>query len=271
MPTRMIVCGAAGRMGRTLIQLIAAGTDELLVGAIEAPGHPAVGSDAGSLAGGGVLGVPITDAYEAVAAADTVALDFTAPEPALAHLEIAARTGAAIVIGSTGFDAAQQRRLEELAVRTRTVLSPNMSVGIAVLQRLVRDAARALATDFDPEIVEIHHRLKVDAPSGTALALARTVADACGRSLDKDAVFGRQGVLGRRRPEEIGVMALRGGDVVGDHTVIFAGLGERIELTHRAQSRECLARGAIRAAHWLISQPPGRYSMADVLGWPAQS
>jgi 4-hydroxy-tetrahydrodipicolinate reductase len=146
-----------------------------------------------------------------------------------------------------------------------------MSVGIAVLQRLIREAATALGPEFDAEIVEMHHRMKVDAPSGTALALARTLAAATGRTLEGDAVYGRNGVVGKRKSNEIGVLALRGGDVVGDHTVIFAGLGERIELTHRAQSRDCLARGAIRAAHWLVAQPPGRYGMTDVLGWSASS
>jgi 4-hydroxy-tetrahydrodipicolinate reductase len=266
----MIVCGAAGRMGRTLVQLIAAAEDAVLAGAVEARGNPTIGKDAGLIAGVPELGVPIVDDYAAVAAVDTVALDFTGAEPALEHLDVAARQGAAIVIGSTGFDATQRAKLEALAKKTRTVIAANMSIGIAVLQRLIREAAIALGPDFDQEIVEIHHRMKVDAPSGTALALARTVAEASGRTLEKDAVYGREGVIGKRRPNEIGVIALRGGDVVGDHTVIFAGLGERLELTHRAQSRDCLARGAIRAAAWVINQPPGHYGMADVLGWPAQ-
>lgn len=267
MPTRMIVCGAAGRMGRTLIQLIAADADATLAGAVEAAGNPTVGSDAGEIAGVGTLGVKIVDSYHAVAKPDTVALDFTGAEPALAHLEAAVRAGAAIVIGSTGFNAEQQKQIDALAPRTRTVIAANMSVGIAVLQRLIREAAIALGPEFDAEIVEMHHRMKVDAPSGTALALARTVAAATDRNLDDDAVYGRSGVVGKRKGNEIGVLALRGGDVVGDHTVIFAGLGERIELTHRAQSRDCLARGAVRAAHWLANRKPGRYGMADVLGW----
>lgn len=270
MPTRMIVCGAAGRMGRTLTQLIAGSENAILAGAVEAAGNPTVGKDAGSVAGVQDLGILIVDDYAAVAATDTVALDFTSAGPALEHLEVAARQGAAIVIGSTGFDAGQQRQLEALAAETRTVIAPNMSIGIAVLQRLIREAAIALGTEFDPEIVEIHHRMKVDAPSGTALALARTVAEASGRTLEKDAVYGREGVIGKRQPNEIGIMALRGGDAVGDHTVIFAGLGERLELTHRAQSRDCLARGAIRAAEWLIDKAPGRYGMADVLGWSSR-
>ena len=267
MPTPMVVCGAAGRMGRTLVALLARNDATTLVGAVEAAGHAALGSDAGEVAGVGPLGVRITGNFAALARPDAVALDFTNAAAALEHLRDAVAKTSPMVIGSTGFTPAQHVELDRLAPRTRCVIAPNMSVGIAVLQRLAREAALALANDFDPEIVEIHHRMKVDAPSGTALALAKTVADATGRTLAGDAVYGREGVVGQRKHEEIGVMALRGGDVVGDHTVIFAGLGERIELTHRAQSRDCLARGAIRAARWLVQQPVGRYGMSDVLGW----
>lgn len=267
MPTRIVVCGAAGRMGRTLVTLIAQNAATTLVGAVEASGHDALGKDAGELAGVGALGVRIGSEFGAVAQPDAVALDFTNAAAALDHLRTAVQQKSPIVIGSTGFTAPQQAEMDSLAPQTRCVIAPNMSVGIAVLQRLAHEAAVALADDFDPEIVEIHHRMKVDAPSGTALALAKTVAAATKRTLATDAVYGREGVVGQRPPREIGVMALRGGDIVGDHTVIFAGMGERIELTHRAQSRDCLARGAIRAALWLQQQPVGRYSMADVLGW----
>jgi 4-hydroxy-tetrahydrodipicolinate reductase len=267
MATSIVVCGAAGRMGRTLIGLIAQDPVVRLVGALEAVGNPTVGQDAGDVAGVGALGVRIQDDFAALARPDHVALDFTSAEAAVAHLRLAVQRKSPIVIGSTGFTPALQADLDELAPHTRCVAAPNMSVGIAVLQRLVRETARALGEEFDPEIVEMHHRMKVDAPSGTALALARTVAEATGRDLSRDAVYGREGLVGKRRAAELGVLALRGGDVVGDHTVIFAGLGERIELTHRAQSRECLARGAIRAGCWLVDQPPGRYGMHDVLGW----
>jgi 4-hydroxy-tetrahydrodipicolinate reductase len=267
MPTSIVVCGAAGRMGRTLISLIVQNDATRLTGAVEARGNAAVGKDAGECVGLGKLDVSITDDFAATAAPDAVALDFTNAAAALEHLRIAVAKQSPIVIGATGFSAAQQDELDHLAPQTRCLIAPNMSVGIAVLQRLAREAAAALGSDFDSEIVEIHHRMKVDAPSGTALALAKTVADVTGRTLARDAVYGREGVIGERRHSEIGVMALRGGDVVGDHTVIFAGLGERIELTHRAQSRECLARGAIRAALWLVQRPMGCYSMADVLGW----
>ena len=265
--TRIVVCGAAGRMGRTLITLVAQNDATTLAGAIEAAGNPALGKDAGELAGVGNLGVAISDDFAAVATADAVALDFTNAAAALDHLRIAVQQKSPIVIGSTGFTVQQQAEVDRLAPQTRCVIAPNMSVGIAVLQRLAREAALALGADFDPEIVEMHHRMKIDAPSGTALALAKTVAEATNRTLATDAVYGREGVVGQRQQRELGVMALRGGDVVGDHTVIFAGMGERIELIHRAQSRDCLARGAIRAALWLVGQPVGRYGMTDVLGW----
>lgn len=267
MSTSLIVCGAAGRMGRTLVSLIVQNPATTLVGAVEAANHPALGKDAGEIAGVGQLGVAIGSDFAAIARSDAVALDFTNAEAALGHLRTAARGQTPIVIGSTGFNATQQAELDRLAAQTRSVIAPNMSVGIAVLQRLVREAATALGRDFDPEIVEMHHRMKVDAPSGTALALGRTLADATGRTLATDAVYGRQGLVGQRSAKEIGIMALRGGDVVGDHTVILAGAGERLEFTHRAQSRECLARGALRAAVWLMGQPVGRYTMSNVLGW----
>jgi len=253
-------------MGKTLIGLIAQNPATTLAGAVEAPGHPAIGKDAGEFAGVGRLDVAITHDFAALATPDAVALDFTNADAALDHLRLAARHGSPIVIGSTGFSATQQAEVEQLAPRTRSVVSSNMSVGIAVLHRAVREVAAALGQDFEPEIVEIHHKMKIDAPSGTALALAKTVADATGRRLASDAVYGREGIVGQRKANEIGVMTLRGGDIVGDHTVIFAGMGERIELTHRAQSRDCLARGALRAALWLVQQPVGRYGMADVLG-----
>src|SRR6202158_372195 len=258
--TRIIVCGAAGRMGKTLIGLITQDPAATLAGAVEASGHPALGKDAGEIAGAGRLDLAITDNFAALAMPDAVTLDFTNADAALEHLRVAAQRRSPIVLGSTGFTSAQQAELDRLAPQTRSVISSNMSIGIAVLHRVVRDVAIALGKDFDPEIVEIHHRMKIDAPSGTALALAKTLADATGRRLASDAVYGREGVVGARQANEIGVMALRGGDIVGDHTVIFAGMGERIELTHRAQSRDSLARGALRAALWLVKQPVGRYS-----------
>lgn len=266
MPINVVVCGAAGRMGKLLVSLVREHADARLAAAVEAPGHWAVGKDAGEVAGIGPIGVKIADDYGAVATRDTVTLDFTIPKAALEHLRTAVEKGAAIVIGTTGFSAAQRAEAEEIAARTRALIAPNMSIGVNVLQKVVADVARILKDGFDPEIVEIHHRFKADAPSGTALALGRVIAAAQGKDFDQTATLARQGITGQRKDEEIGIMALRGGDIVGDHTVIFAGFAERLELTHRAQSRECLARGALRAALWLPRQKPGLYAMKDVLG-----
>jgi 4-hydroxy-tetrahydrodipicolinate reductase len=266
MPTNVIICGAAGRMGKLLVSLVREHPQMRLVGAIEAPGHSALGKDAGEVAGVGTAGLKVSDDYGAVAAPDNVTLDFTVAEAALEHLRTAVAKGAAIVIGTTGFSAEQQAEAEKIAPQTRALIAPNMSVGVNVLLKVVADVARILREGFDPEIVEIHHRFKVDAPSGTALALGRAIAAAQGKDFDQAAILARQGITGQRTNDAIGIMALRGGDVVGDHTVIFAGFAERLELTHRAQSRECLARGALRAALWLPKQPPGLYAMTDVLG-----
>jgi 4-hydroxy-tetrahydrodipicolinate reductase len=264
---KLVVCGAAGRMGRLITTLIRDTDGATLVGAVEAPGQASLGADAGEIAGGAALGVKITADYASVAKPDTVTLDFTIAPAALAHLRTAAANGAAIVIGTTGLSVDESREAQALAAKTRTIIAANMSVGVNVLLKLVADAARLLGAGFDAEISELHHRMKVDAPSGTALALARAVAQASGRDVERAQVSERRGTIGKRRDEEIGVMALRGGDVIGDHTVYYLGRGERLELTHRAQSRECLARGAVRAGLWLARQSkPGLYSMADVLG-----
>jgi 4-hydroxy-tetrahydrodipicolinate reductase len=266
MPTNIIVCGAAGRMGKLLVSLVQEHPETRLVGAVEALGHPAIGKDAGEVAGIGSVGVKVTADYGAVAAPENVTLDFTVAEAALDHLRTAVSKGAAIVIGTTGFSAEQRTEAEKIAPKTRALIAPNMSVGVNVLLKVVADVARILQDGFDPEIFEIHHRFKVDAPSGTALALGRAIAAAQGKDFDRQAKLARQGITGQRTNDEIGIVALRGGDMVGDHTVVFAGFGERLELTHRAQSRECLARGALRAALWLPQQSPGLYSIKDVLG-----
>ena len=262
--TDVVVCGAAGRMGQLIVRLVAGEKDARLAGAVEAAGHPAIGRDAGEVAGVGPLGVKIDVRY--APPAGSVTLDFTAPAAALEHLATAADTGAAIVVGTTGLSAADRARAAELGCRMPTIMAPNMSVGVNVLEGLVRAAARALAGSFDVEIVEIHHRMKRDAPSGTALRLGEVAAEAQQTKLAERATFGREGEPGPRRHEEIGVLAVRGGDAVGDHTVLFLGDGERLELTHRAQGRECLARGAVRAALWLAGKPAGLYTMQDVLG-----
>ncbi|MHB8381263.1 MAG: 4-hydroxy-tetrahydrodipicolinate reductase [Candidatus Binataceae bacterium] len=261
----LIIAGAAGRMGRMLIALGAQDGAHRLVGAVEARGVAAVGADAGDTAGIGTLGVKITDDYAAIVRPDTVTLDFTNATASMEHLEAAVKAGGAAVIGSTGFTAEQESRIKEIALRIRAVIAPNMSIGVNVLMKIAAEVA-AILPDFDAEVIEIHHRTKADAPSGTALGLGRAVAGARGQELAPHAVYGREGITGVRPVGQIGVLAIRAGDAVGDHTVIFGGPGERLELIHRAQSRESLARGALRAAAWLEHQKPGLYSMRDVLG-----
>ncbi len=262
--TPIVVCGAAGRMGKLLVQLVLEEPTAVLAAAVEASGHPALGRDAGEVAGVTNAGIPIVDRY--APPSNSVTLDFTAPAAALHHLEIAADAGAAIVVGTTGFTPDERARAAAFAARTRAVIAPNMSVGVAVLERLIEQAVGALGPSFDVEVVEIHHKLKRDAPSGTALRLAEVAADTQGSPLQGRGIFGREGQPGPRESTELGVLAVRGGDVVGDHTVYLLGAGERLELTHRAQSRECLARGGLRAALWLAAQKPGVYSMRNVLG-----
>jgi 4-hydroxy-tetrahydrodipicolinate reductase len=240
-----------------------------VAGAIEAPGHAALGRDAGEVAGGSPLGVRVSDDLAAVCGREQVVLDFTTPAATLDHVRIAAPCGAALVVGTTGLDVEQDRELRRLATGTRAVVAANMSIGVTVLTEVVGAAARLLGPEFEAEIVELHHHAKKDAPSGTALALGRAVAAARSQRFDAVAVLAREGLVGARRPDEIGIVALRAGDAVGDHTVVLGGLGERLELTHRAQSRDCLARGALRAAAWVAGRPPGVYSMRDVLGMTA--
>ncbi len=262
----IVVCGAAGRMGRMLVAL--AGEAGLAVAAaIEAPGHPKLGQDAGEVAGVARLGIPLSDDLERECRRERVVLDFTGvPAATIAHARIAARIGAGLVIGTTGFTAQQAEELRTIAGGTRSVVTANYSVGVTVLTALVASAAKLLDASFEAEIVELHHHSKKDAPSGTALALARALAEARGQAFPKSAVLAREGMVGARRNDEIGIVALRAGDAVGDHTVMFGGFGERIELIHRATSRECLVRGALRAAGWVAPKPAGIYTMRDVLG-----
>jgi 4-hydroxy-tetrahydrodipicolinate reductase len=261
----LIVAGAAGRMGRLLIALASRDPAHKVVGAIEARGNSAIGSDAGELAGIGALGVKISDDYAAIARPDTVTLDFTTAAASMEHLEVASKAGAAIVIGSTGFTPEMETRARELAGKTRTVIAPNMSMGVNVLAKIVAEVA-AILPDFDAEVIEIHHRTKIDAPSGTAISLGKAIASARGGDFASSAIYGREGITGVRPAGKVAVLAIRAGDAVGDHTVIFGGQGERLELIHRAQSRDSLARGAIRAAGWIVGRKPGLYTMRDVLG-----
>lgn len=261
----LVICGAAGRMGRRIVALAAEDARVRVVGAVEARGQAGVGADAGELAGIGTSGVRVGDDLDAVVGPSTVIVDFTAAEASLAHLRIAAKKRAPIVIGSTGFTPEQRAETERLSAGTATLIAANMSLGVNVLLGLVEEAARRLGPAFDCEIFELHHGRKKDAPSGTALALAEAAAR--GKSLDPATSFrlAREGMTGERPRDEIGVVALRGGDAVGEHTVMLIGAGERVELTHRATSRDCLASGAIHAAAWLAGHKPGLYSMRDVL------
>jgi len=265
-PVGIVVCGAGGRMGRLLVALGAETPGLRVAGAVEAPGHPGVGQDAGALAAGRSLGVPVGTDLDAVCRREHVVVDFTVPAATLAHARIAATKGAGLVIGTTGLDPTEDAELRRVAAATRAVIAANYSVGVTVLTELVAQAARLLGDGFDAEIVEIHHHHKKDAPSGTALGLGRAVAAARGQDFERAKVLGREGLVGARRAGEIGIVALRAGDAVGDHTVVFGGLGERLELVHRAQSRECLVRGALRAAAWIADRPAGIYGMRDVLG-----
>jgi 4-hydroxy-tetrahydrodipicolinate reductase len=262
----IVVAGAAGRMGNRIIACLAGLPDLRLVAALEAPGHPAIGRDAGELAGVGKAGVSVGADAAAEITRDRVLIEFSVPEASLAHLRLVAQTGARAVIGTTGFSGAQRAEIGELAKRAPILLSPNMSVATNVAFSLLATMAKALGDEYDVEITEIHHRFKKDAPSGTALRMAEVVAAALGRDLDQVAVYGRQGLPGERTKPEIGILSLRSGDVVGEHTVSFGTLGERLELVHRAHNRDTYARGALRAARFIVGRPPGLYSMADVLG-----
>src|SRR5262245_26172185 len=262
----VVVGGAAGRMGNRIIACLADTADLRLVAALEAPGHAALGRDAGELAGIGKAGVSVGADAAAAIKSGRVLIEFSVPEASLAHLKLVARSGARAVIGTTGFSAAQRAEIADLAKEAAILMSPNMSVATNVAFKLLATMAKVLGDEYDVEITETHHRFKKDAPSGTALRMAEIVAAALGRDLDQVAVFGRQGLPGERTKPEIGILSLRSGDVVGEHTVSFGTLGERLELVHRAHNRDTYARGALRAARYVASRPPGLYSMADVLG-----
>ncbi|HEY8565692.1 MAG TPA: 4-hydroxy-tetrahydrodipicolinate reductase [Beijerinckiaceae bacterium] len=263
---RVVVVGAGGRMGRMLIRAVAEAPECRLVGAIEREGSALLGQDAGTVADLKPLDVPVTDdPLPAFAACDTV-LDFTTPEATVGYAALAAQARVVHVIGTTGLAEADFRKLEAASRHARIVQSGNMSLGVNLLAGLVRKVAAALGEDFDIEIVEMHHRMKVDAPSGTALLLGEAAAQGRGIALAERSVRSRDGQTGARRPGDIGFAALRGGAVVGEHSVIFAGATERIELSHRAEDRSLFARGALRAALWAFDKKPGYYTMDDVLG-----
>ncbi|MBI5250444.1 MAG: 4-hydroxy-tetrahydrodipicolinate reductase [Desulfomonile tiedjei] len=267
---KIAVCGAAGRMGKRIIALAHEHPELEISGALESSAHPAQGSDVGELAGIGKLGVPITSDVKDVLKKCDLLVDFSSPGVSIANLKAAASLGKAIVVGTTGFSEEQKKEISECAEKTRCLVAPNMSMGVNLLFNLAAIVAEALGDSYDVEIIEAHHKLKKDAPSGTADKLAQVVAKALGRDLSQVGVYGRKGIVGERTAKEIGVMAVRGGDIVGDHTVMFITGGERIELIHRAHSRDALAKGALQAALWLYSQPPGLYDMQDVLGLKAR-
>ena len=259
------IAGATGRMGRALIEAVLHDADTQLTAALEQRGNASLGKDAGELVGL-PAGVPISDDLSQALAGCDVLIDFTRPEGTLEHLKACKAAGVKLVIGTTGFDDAQKRTIVEAARALAIAMAPNFSVGVNVTFKLIEVAARALKEGFDVEIVEAHHRHKIDAPSGTALRMGEIVANALTRDLKTCAVYGREGVTGERKPETIGFATVRGGDVVGDHSVMFLGTGERIEITHRAASRATYAQGALRSARFLMDRQNGLYDMQDVLG-----
>jgi 4-hydroxy-tetrahydrodipicolinate reductase len=263
---RVAVSGAAGRMGKRILAIAHEHPGVEITGALDAPDSPALGQDAGDSAGIGPIDVLISDNLAKVLKNCDVLIDFSAVGASVANVKVASAAGKAIVVGTTGFSEAQRKELAQYGSRTRCVIAPNMSMGVNLLFSIAGKVATALGPDYDIEIVEAHHRMKKDAPSGTADRLARIIAEALGRDLAACGVYGRQGIVGERKPQEIGVMAVRGGDIVGEHTVMFVTGGERIELVHRAHSRDAFARGALQAALWLVGQPNGLYDMQDVLG-----
>ncbi len=264
-PLRVAVAGASGRMGQMLIEAVLAADDLTLAAALDIAGTPGIGQDACAFLGRS-SGVGITADLRAGLADAQVLIDFTRPEGTLTHLAVCRELGVKAVIGTTGFSDAQRAVIAEHAEHIAIVMAPNMSVGVNVVLKLLDTAARALNEGYDIEIIEAHHRHKVDAPSGTALEMGRVVAAALGRDLKDCAVPARQGVTGERDPSSIGFASIRGGDIVGDHTVLFAGTGERIEITHKSSSRVSYAQGSLRAARFLTGQSHGLFGMSEVLG-----
>lgn len=264
--SRIAIVGAGGRMGRVLIQAVQQAEGAVLGGALERPDSSLVGTDAGELAAVGRLGVAVTGDLQAMLPEVDVLIDFTHPTVTLKNVELCRQAGKAIVIGTTGFTEEEKEQLREASREIPVVLAPNFSVGVNLCLKLLDMAARVLGDDVDIEVIEAHHRHKVDAPSGTALRMGEVVAEALGRDLAEVAVYGREGQTGARDRQTIGFATVRGGDIVGDHTVLFAGEGERVEITHKASSRMTFAKGAVRAALWLSGKSNGFYDMQDVLG-----
>ena len=262
---RVIINGACGRMGRLIIQGVSQQADMELAGAIEYPEHPQIGSDAGVVAGIGEIGVAITSKLEDVLESADVVIEFSKPEATIQHLRQVVDADKAMVIATTGFNPDELETVKKLASQIRCVMAPNMSLGVNVMIQALELIAKALGDDYNIEVIEAHHNHKADAPSGTALRLAETVAAALGRDLAEVGVYGRHGIVGARSQKEIGIHAVRGGDIAGDHTVLFATEGEQLSVVHRAHSPEAFAKGAIRAARWVVDAPKGLHDVSEVL------
>jgi 4-hydroxy-tetrahydrodipicolinate reductase len=261
---RVIVVGAAGKMGSRIIHIIHETPSIVLDRAIERSDHPSIGKDIGEIIGLGKMNIPLEGDLKK--GGGDVVINFTNPQASIGSLEFAQKMGLATVIGTTGLSPEQMERIKELSKGVRCVFSPNMSVGVNVMFKIVQEVTQVLGPEYDIEIFEAHHRLKKDSPSGTAAKLGELVAKASGRDFDQVGVYGRKGMVGERTKEEIGMQVIRAGDIVGEHTVLFGGIGERLEIIHRAHSRDNFARGAVRAALWVVNQPNGLYDMQDVLG-----
>ena len=264
--TKAIVAGAGGRMGGRIIHMIQQSKDLALAAAFERQDHPSVGQDIGQVVGLGTLGIKIAGSLKEVIGLGEVVIDFTAPKATLENMRLASSQGVSMVIGTTGITGEALEELIGLAEGIPCVMAPNMSVGVNVMFRIAAEMARLLGQDYDMEILEVHHKMKKDAPSGTAMRLAQILATATDRDLEEVAVYERKGMIGERTAEEIGIQTWRAGDITGEHTVMFGGTGERLELIHRAHNRDNFARGAVRAAAWVVKKPAGLYDMQDVLG-----
>ena len=262
---RVVITGVCGRMGQCLTRAIAQQTDMKLVGAIQYPSHPHIGSDAGVVAGIGNIGVPITSEFDDVLQNADVVIEFSKPQATLEYLQQVVNTDKAIVIGTTGFNADELATIKNLASQARCVMAPNMSLGVNVMIQALELIAKALGDDYNIEVIEAHHHHKADSPSGTAFRLVETLTTALGRDLDEVGIYGRHGIVGARPKKQIGIHAVRGGDIAGDHTVLFATEGEQLSVVHRAHSPEAFAKGAIRAARWVINAPKGLSDVSEVL------
>ncbi|GBD96683.1 MAG TPA: 4-hydroxy-tetrahydrodipicolinate reductase [Nitrospirae bacterium] len=262
----MIVSGASGRMGSRIITLSRDMDDIKLTGALERKDHEESGKDIGQVIGIGVINIKITDSIAAISEKADVLVDFSSPSATIECLKSLSDKPVPVVIGTTGFSKDEIEYIKLYAQNTPCVFAPNMSVGVNLLLKVLSDIAKVTGDDYDVEIIEAHHRLKKDAPSGTAMKMAQVLASALNRNLEDTAVYSRHGLIGERTQKEIGIQTIRAGDIVGEHTVIFGGLGERIEITHKASSRDTFARGALKAAQWVHKQTPGLYDMQDVLG-----